>query len=136
MTKSELKSKYKRYNDKQREYHKKYARKIKRTKTFKYLAANMNYWYKNGIITSFDLWKIAKRQKLLCPFTGQKLTVENISVDHFISKSKGGLNIPSNIRLVVKSINTAKQTMTDDEFINLCKCVVNYAGGGTTPPTV
>lgn len=84
-------------------------------------------WYKNGKIKPFDLWKIAKQQKLKCALTGEKLTSENMSVDHLISKSKGGINIPSNVRLVLKSVNVARQTMTDDEFIELCRKVVRRA---------
>ena len=82
-----------------------------------------NNWYKNGKLTAIDLWRVAKRQKLKCPFTGEKLTNENMSIDHIVSKSLGGKNIPSNVRLVLKSINTAKQTMSDAEFIELCNKV-------------
>ena len=132
MTKKELKLKYKENNRKRKQYRKGYDKKH----ILKRAAYMTNYFCKNGKITPSDLFKIAKKQKLTCPFTGQKLTNENISVDHIIPKSKGGINEPSNIRLVLKPINIAKQSMTDEEFINMCRSVVNYTAGGTTLPVV
>ena len=98
-----------------------------RRQVFRRLAKNSNKHYKLNFITAFDLWKIAKKQKLLCSFTGQRLTIDNMSVDHIIPKSKGGLNIPSNIRLTLKSVNVARSNMTDDEFLSLCKLIVTAA---------
>jgi 5-methylcytosine-specific restriction endonuclease McrA len=103
-----------------------WGRRLK-DKPFARLAYFSNNWYKNGRISAFDLWKIARKQKLKCALSGEKLTNENMSIDHIVSKSKGGLNIPSNVRLVLKPINTARQTMTDKEFIELCKKVVRHS---------
>lgn len=127
MTTEQKKLKYKMYNQKYRLRQKSYVKK----RVFKRLMNSANWWYKNGIITAFDLWKIAKKQKLKCALSGIKLTPENTSLDHIIPKSKGGINTPSNIRLVLKSINTTRQTMTDAEFIELCESVVNHARGGS-----
>jgi 5-methylcytosine-specific restriction endonuclease McrA len=126
MTKEEKKEKYKKVNSKRKLYLKKY-RETHQKSIFKRLCWSSNFWYKNGEISAFDLWKIAKKQKLKCALTGEKLTSENISIDHIVSKSKGGMNIPSNVRLVLKPINIARQTMTDNEFIELCKKVVNHS---------
>ncbi len=98
-----------------------------RRQVFRRLARYSNKHYKTNLIAPADLWRIAKKQRLICPFTGQKLTIDNMSVDHIIPKSKGGLNIPSNIRLTLKSVNVARSNMTDNEFLSLCKDVVmNY----------
>ena len=78
-------------------------------------------------IIPFDLWKIAKKQKMKCTLTGDKLTIGNISLDHIIPKSKNGTNVLSNLRLVLRSVNIARQNMTDEDFINMCKKVVNYS---------
>ena len=115
------------YKTKQKEEIKKNGKLRKQRHVFKRLAKSANRQYKNGTVTPFDLWKIAKKQKCKCVFTGQKLTSDNMSADHIISKSKGGLNVPSNIRLVLKPINIARQNMTDEEFVDLCKSVVNYS---------
>jgi 5-methylcytosine-specific restriction endonuclease McrA len=132
MATEKLKLKWREYNKTRKQYRKEYNRR----RVFKKLACSVNCVYKDNKITAFDLFKIAKHQKLRCALTGMKLTNNNISVDHIIPKSKGGLNISSNIRLVLLPINIARMDMTDEEFVNLCKGVVNYAGGGTTPPTV
>jgi 5-methylcytosine-specific restriction endonuclease McrA len=92
----------------------------------KVMAGRTNTTYKQKeTISGFDLWRIAKSQKLICPFTGRKLTKENISIDHIIPKSKGGHNVLSNIRLVHKQANIGKNNTTDTEFLQLCKDVVN-----------
>ena len=129
------KSYHKQYNKIRKKQSQEYCKNYRRQRVFKILAFSANHCYKNGKITAFDIWKLAKRQKLRCALTGQRLIRENVSVDHIIPKSKGGINELSNIRLVLKSINIAKQTMTDAEFIELCRGVVNFNSGGTTPAT-
>jgi hypothetical protein len=75
-------------------------------------------------LTAYDLWKIAKSQKLICPITGYKLTNENLSVDHIHPISKGGSNDPSNIRLVDKWVNIMLYTKTDEELLKICKDII------------
>lgn len=123
MTTEEKKEKYRTTNRNRIGYRQDYRKQ----RVLRYLSCNSNCHYKNGKISAFDLWKIAKKQKMLCPLTGEKLTSENASVDHIVSKSQGGLNTPSNIRLILKPINIAKQTMTDEMFIELCKKVVCHS---------
>jgi 5-methylcytosine-specific restriction endonuclease McrA len=77
-------------------------------------------------LTPWDLWKIAHRQKMVCPLTGEKLTRDNISVDHIVPRSKGGKNVPSNVRLTTKEINWFKRTMTDEELLVMCRTVVSH----------
>jgi 5-methylcytosine-specific restriction endonuclease McrA len=115
---------YKEYYNK----NKKYIAKRRLDHVFKKLSKVNNCRYKkdNDKITAFDLWKIAKYQKLKCALTGEKLTIHNISTDHIIPKSKGGRNIPSNIRLTLHNVNVARMNMTDEEFMSMCKKVVDY----------
>jgi 5-methylcytosine-specific restriction endonuclease McrA len=75
-------------------------------------------------LTPLDLYTIVKRQRLICPITGLKLTAENISVDHIIPVSKGGSNSPDNIRLVHKMINHMKNYYSDTQFFDMCSLVV------------
>lgn len=112
-----------------------YAKQYRKQRILKMLATSANSLYKNGKITAGDLFRIAKKQRMRCALTGQKLTADNISLDHIIPRSKGGLNIPTNIRFVLKPINIARQTMTDSEFLNLCRGVVNFSALGGTPLT-
>jgi 5-methylcytosine-specific restriction endonuclease McrA len=106
-----------------REYQKKYRQKRK----LWFLARETNKRSEStDKISAVDLWKVAKRQKLICPLTGDKLTTENVSVDHIIPRSKGGKNTLDNVRLVVYYVNVAKNDLTDEEFLKLCKRVVNH----------
>jgi 5-methylcytosine-specific restriction endonuclease McrA len=57
----------------------------------------------------------------------EKLTNENISVDHIIPKSKGGSNKKENIRLVHKDANLAKRALSDAEFLGLCRQVIAWS---------
>ena len=76
-------------------------------------------------ITAFDLWKMAKKQRLKCPLTGRTLRNDNISPDHIVPISKGGTHEISNLRLVDRDANIAKASLSDDEFRKLCSDVVN-----------
>jgi hypothetical protein len=77
-------------------------------------------------LLAFDLWKIAKKQKMKCPLTGLVLTADIISADHIIPVSKGGTNLSSNIRLVHKTINHMKNHYSDQEFLKMCSLVANH----------
>ena len=78
------------------------------------------------LVNAFDLWKIAKRQRLICPMTGRKLTNDTLSIDHVKTKSKGGLTTVENLRLVHVHVNYAKHSLLDEEFLSLCEDVINY----------
>ena len=77
-------------------------------------------------IKPFDLWKIAKHQRLICPLTGRKLNASNMSLDHIIPLSKGGTHDIVNLRFVHIDANYAKRNLTDLAFINMCKDVINH----------
>ena len=67
-------------------------------------------------ITAQELFSIAKQQKLICLYTGVKLTRDNISVEHTIPQSKGGRNIKENIQLTHIWANRMKLDYSLDEF--------------------
>ena len=74
-------------------------------------------------ITAIDFWRLARIQKLICPLTGEKLTNENISIDHKIPLYRGGVNTLDNLRLVTKWANIAKNSLLDTEFFEACERV-------------
>lgn len=80
----------------------------------------------NNQLQPFDLWKILKKQKMICALTGDKLTRDNISLDHIIPTAKGGTNEISNIRFVTYDVNLWKNTLLDSQLIELCRKVVRY----------
>lgn len=127
MATEKLKSKWRECNKKRKQYMKKYYAK----RTLRKIAYRLNQIGKSGI-TGFDLWKIAKKQRMKCALTGKKLTRDNISIDHIIPTSRGGLSILSNLRWVTLTANMAKKNMMDDEFVELCSSVINTCAG--VPP--
>lgn len=76
------------------------------------------------------LWDICEKQNQKCKYTNQNLTFGkntrkkssgNASLDR-IDSSKG--YIEGNVQWVIKDINMMKQKLTDSEFKELCKKVV------------
>lgn len=125
----ELRKKNNEYNKRNIVVVRERKRKHRQRRKFFHLAGVQNRRYKHSNdITAFDLWKIARRQKLTCPLTGEKLTNSNISVDHIVPISHGGLNIPTNIRLTTRDINWFKRTMNDPDLLTMCRKVVNHMG--------
>lgn len=121
----ELRRKNNEYNKSNRSHIRERKRKYCQRRKFFHLASVQNKRYEHSDdITAFDLWKIAHRQRLICPLTGDKLTNENISVDHIVPISKGGRNVVNNIRLTTREINWFKRTMTDEELYTVCQRVV------------
>ena len=52
------------------------------------------------------------------------------SLDHKIPTSRGGFDTVSNLHWTTKQVNTVKSNLMHDEFINLCKVVLAWGGGG------
>jgi hypothetical protein len=101
-----------------------FAKKFRLQHPFIKICNRLLYEKKMKSITPFDLWKLAKKQKLLCPISKEKLTTENMSIDHKIPLKRGGKNDLSNLQLTTKQVNVAKHTLTDLEFIEFCKKIV------------
>ena len=98
----------------------------KRQSRFAQMARNIKTNDSKSIVTGFDLFKIAKKQKLICAISGRKLTKENISPDHIHPKCKGGQSVPENIQLVTRQANILKHSMNLLEVISLCQDIINY----------
>jgi len=105
--------------------------------TFKYLVSSVNALYKDNKIKASDLSYLYRQQNGLCALTGEKLTRDNMSVDHIVSRANGGMNIVSNIRLTVKDANIMRNTMSDQRLYELCSQIVIMLSPmytvGTTP---
>jgi len=94
--------------------------------SFKRMEKSIRKFDKSSIISKFDLFKIARKQKLRCALTGRKLTNDNISPDHITPKIKGGKSVPENIQLVTIEANRAKHVMTQNDFILLCQDICKF----------
>lgn len=66
-----------------------------------------------------------------CALTGRPLNFKDpdtYEYDHILPTSRGGENTLDNMQIVCPEVNRAKQNLTDQEFIDLCKEVVIHAG--------
>lgn len=71
-----------------------------------------------------------KGTKVNCYLTGTPIDLEkdDYCFDHIIPVSKGGTNDLNNLGITIPAANYAKNNLTVDEFINLCKLVLEHHG--------
>ena len=79
-----------------------------------------------GKVTPATLEAIMKLQRGKCYYSGQTLTLENVSCDHLQPLTRGGKHVPSNVVLCTKQVNQMKGTMTESEFVSLCLEIGSY----------
>lgn len=77
-------------------------------------------------IKAGDLRQMVERQGFRCAYSGRELTPETASVDHVIPVSRGGSLGIENLAIVHEEINTAKSSMTLEEFVQVCRDVVAW----------
>ena len=84
--------------------------------------------YKNMAFTVKDfLDKVGDNPK--CSLTGKPIDLmkpRTYQLDHIVPKSKGGENNLDNCQLVCKEANMAKHNLSTEEFVKLCREVVEY----------
>lgn len=82
---------------------------------------NKSYGYKD-VIKKFG-------ENTLCSLTGESINLildDDYSLDHIIPISRGGDNSIDNMCILKRSVNQAKHNLLNEEFIELCKRVVEY----------
>lgn len=75
-----------------------------------------------------ELREILDEQNFKCALTGVVLTPQTASFDHRVPLAKGGNSLKSNLQCVTKTANLAKGSLTMEQFLDLCFCVLNHAG--------
>jgi hypothetical protein len=103
-------------------------------------ASQLNHWKRTGKrpdspMRAKDALELWRTQDGRCAFTGTKLAATNGSLDHKIPVVSGGDCDISNYHWTCQIINSMKGTMTPDEFVSVCRVVVDYADGKITEPT-
>lgn len=74
-----------------------------------------------------EVLNLAKRQDYRCALTGRQLTPATAALDHVLPISRGGKHMIRNAQMLDKVVNKAKGTLTNEEFISLCREVVAYS---------
>jgi CRISPR/Cas system Type II protein with McrA/HNH and RuvC-like nuclease domain len=88
----------------------------------------LKHWFKKMCFDALGTKKDAdmiisllEKQNHICIYTGEKLIPGiNASIDHIVPVSRGGENKIENLQWVTKRINTIKNDLTHQEFIELC----------------
>jgi len=70
--------------------------------------------------------RLVKQQQYRCALTGRELTPETAALDHIVPVSRGGEQRIENAQVLHKEVNRAKGTLTNEEFIALCREVVAH----------
>lgn len=89
-----------------------------------------------GKISASQVMAMVERQNFRCAISGRELTPETASLDHISPLARGGKHEMGNVWVVDHQINTAKGTLSVEEFIALCFDVVRHqeaARGSLTP---
>ena len=68
--------------------------------------------------------------KVRCYLTGKEIDIEKdeFNLDHIIPVSKGGNNELENMAVVTPEANAAKTNLTVEEYLDLCKSVLENFG--------
>lgn len=76
-------------------------------------------------ITRKQIMDLLERQKYRCALTGWELTPQTASIDHVQPLGRGGDHHIDNAQIVEWRINQAKGSMTNEEFIEMCRAVAD-----------
>ena len=71
-----------------------------------------------------ELKELIEKQNYKCALTGDKISFDNIELDHILPTSRKGTNELSNVRWVTKQANRFKQNLTDKELKILCNKIL------------
>ncbi len=77
-------------------------------------------------ITAKQVMGLVHKQSFLCAISGRTLTPETASLDHIVALGRGGQHAIDNVWVVDHQVNTAKGTLSLDEFIEVCRDVVRW----------
>lgn len=75
-------------------------------------------------ITAKQVLDLVEKQGYRCALSGRELTPETASLDHIVPLSRDGEHALGNLWVVDHQVNAAKGTLTVDEFVAMCKDVV------------
>ncbi len=98
----------------------------------RYLAWLIDFRYRcnevptTGKITQKKVLALLDNQQYRCALSGRILTPKNASLDHILPVSRGGPHLIENAQVLDKQVNRAKGTLINDEFIQLCRDVIEW----------
>jgi 5-methylcytosine-specific restriction endonuclease McrA len=79
-----------------------------------------------GKISAKQIMAMVERQKFRCAISGREMTPETASLDHITPLARGGKHELGNVWAVDHQVNTAKGTLSVEEFVAMCFDVVRH----------
>ena len=64
-----------------------------------------------------------------CALSGWQISPQCFELDHIVSMNDGGTDDIANLQALHPLVNRAKGTMGNQQFIDMCKAVANFASG-------
>jgi len=115
------------------QYYTKKSSKIVKITNNKQIYLKLYSFQGNSMNTKFTLEDVIQKfgENPKCYLTGQPIDIFNsksYEFDHIIPRSRGGDDSLDNLAICTRSANRAKHNQTPDEFLNLCKQVVQNHG--------
>lgn len=72
---------------------------------------------------------LLESQRYRCALSGRELAPHTAALDHIVPVRVGGQHVIENAQVLDKDVNRAKNSLTSDEFIALCREVVRWSDG-------
>jgi 5-methylcytosine-specific restriction endonuclease McrA len=80
-----------------------------------------------GKVGPKEVYRLLQYQGFRCALTNRRLTPKSAALDHIHPVSRGGEHQIENAQVLDKDVNRAKGTLTNAEFIQLCREVAAHA---------
>jgi 5-methylcytosine-specific restriction endonuclease McrA len=77
-------------------------------------------------ITAQRLLNLLRLQDFRCALTGIPLSPDTAALDHIVPISRGGKHAMENVQVILANVNQAKGTMSQDEFLEMCRAVIDF----------
>ncbi|MEX0718369.1 MAG: HNH endonuclease signature motif containing protein [Planctomycetaceae bacterium] len=81
----------------------------------------------HGPVSTENVLRLLDYQRHRCALTGRGLTPETSSLDHIVPIRCGGEHVIENTQVLHGDVNRAKGSLTNAEFIQLCREVAAHA---------
>ncbi|MBN1341567.1 MAG: HNH endonuclease [Phycisphaerae bacterium] len=80
-----------------------------------------------GDVSVTNVLRLLEAQQYRCALTGRSLTPQTAALDHIVPVRFGGEHVIENAQVLHKDVNRAKGSLTNEEFIGMCREVVRWS---------
>jgi len=80
-----------------------------------------------GDVSIENVLRLLEAQQYRCALTGRSLTPQTAAMDHIVPVRFGGPHAIENAQVLHKDVNRAKGSLTNEEFIGMCREVVCWS---------